>query len=97
MTGSSVNLPRSNSSYAVTQKQERIRTSQYAIMVYHQHARGFYLQYICYVWWTCFSTDSRHTYEYKLSSSRRLVPLFVGGILHTGASHVKRKEASPIH
>ena len=28
--------------------------------------------------WTCFSTDSRHTYEYKLcSSSRRLVPLFV--------------------
>ena len=31
-----------------------------------------------YVWWTCFSTDSPHTYGYKLcSSSRRLVPLFV--------------------
>ena len=28
--------------------------------------------------WTCFSTDSRHTYRYKLcTSSRRLVPLFV--------------------
>jgi hypothetical protein len=34
----------------------------------------------CYLWWTCFSTDSRHTYRYKLcSSSRRLVPLFVRG------------------
>ena len=34
---------------------------------------------ICYVWWTCFSTDSRHhNYGYKLCSySRRLVPLFV--------------------
>jgi len=33
---------------------------------------------ICYVWWTCFSTDSRHIYGYKLcSSSRRRVPLFV--------------------
>jgi hypothetical protein len=24
------------------------------------------LQHICYVWWMCFSTDSRHTYRYKL-------------------------------
>jgi hypothetical protein len=51
----------------------------------------------CYVWWTCFSTDSRHTYGCNLcSSSRRLVPLFVWGRLHTGASQEKRKEASPI-
>jgi len=42
-----------------------------------------------------FSTDSRHTYGYTLcSSSRRLVPLFVWGRLHTGASQEKRKEAS---
>jgi hypothetical protein len=34
---------------------------------------------------------------YKLwSSSRRLVPLFVWGRLHTGASQEKRKEANPI-
>jgi hypothetical protein len=26
------------------------------------------LQHICYVWWMCFSTDSRHTYRYKLWS-----------------------------
>ena len=58
-------------------------------------ARIFDWQHICYVWWTCFSTDSRHTYGYKLcSSSRRLVPLFVWGSLHTGASQEKRKESS---
>jgi len=28
--------------------------------------------------------------------SRRLVPLFVRGIYHTGASEEKRKETSPI-
>ena len=40
---------------------------------------------------TCFSTDSRHTYGYKLcSSSRRFVPFFVFGRLHTGASEEKR-------
>ena len=45
----------------------------------------------CYVWWTCFSTDSRHTYGCKLCSSfRRLVPLFVRGRLHTGDSQEKR-------
>ena len=32
---------------------------------------------------TCFSTDSRHTYEYKVSSSScRIVPIFVWGGLH---------------
>jgi hypothetical protein len=57
----------------------------------------FYWQHICYLWWTCFSTDSRHTYGYKLcSSSRRLVPLFVWGRLHTGASQEKLEETSPI-
>ena len=40
---------------------------------------------ICYIWWTCFSTDSRHTYGHKLcSSSRRLIPLFVWSRLYTG-------------
>ena len=34
------------------------------------------------------------TYRYQLSSSRRLVPLFVWGRLHTEASQEKRKEAS---
>jgi len=23
----------------------------------------FYWQYICWVWWTCISTDSRHSYN----------------------------------
>ena len=36
--------------------------------------------------WACFSTDSRHTYGYKLCSSSRLLdPLFIWGRLHTGA------------
>ena len=48
--------------------------------------------HICYVWWTCFSTDCRNTYGFKLdSSSRRLVPLFVQDNLHTGASQEKQK------
>ena len=39
----------------------------------------------------------QHTYGYNLcSSSRRLVPLFVSGILHTGASQEKLKKISPI-
>ena len=50
---------------------------------YLQYARVFDWQHIWYVWWTCFSTDSRHTYGYKLcSSSRRFVLLFVWGRLH---------------
>jgi hypothetical protein len=37
-----------------------------------------------------FSTDSQHTYGHQLcSSSRRLVPLFVWGRLHTRASQEK--------
>jgi hypothetical protein len=53
-------------------------------------------QHICYAWWMCFSTDSRHTSGCKLcSSSHRLVPLFVWGRLHIGASQEKRKEAGP--
>jgi hypothetical protein len=64
---------------------------------YYQHARVFYWQHTCDVWWTYFSTDSRHTYGYKwCSSSRRLVPVFVWGKLHTGTSQEKRKETSPI-
>ena len=60
------------------------------------HARVYDWQHICYLWRTWFSTDNRQTYGYKLcSSSRRLVPLFVRGWLHTGASQEKRKEASP--
>jgi hypothetical protein len=40
-----------------------------------------------------FSTDSRHTNGYKLCfSSRRLVPLFVRGRLHTGASQEKEEK-----
>ena len=27
---------------------------------YHQHARVFDWQHICYVWWTCFPKESRH-------------------------------------
>lgn len=42
-------------------------------------------KHICYVWLMCFSTDSMHSYGYKLwSSSRRRVPSFVWGILHIG-------------
>ena len=51
---------------------------------------------MCYLWWTCFSTDSRHTYGYKqCSSSLRFVSLFVCCRLHTGSFQEKRKEASP--
>jgi hypothetical protein len=44
------------------------------------------------LWWTCFATDSRYTYGYKLcSSSRRLVRLFVWDRLHTGHQQVQHK------
>ena len=61
---------------------------------YHQNARVFDWQHICYVWLTCFSTDSLHIYGYKLwSSSRGIMSLFVQGRrLNTGASQEKRKE-----
>jgi len=59
----------------------------------HQHARFFDWQHICFVWWTCFSTVSRHTYRYKLCfSSRRLVSLFVWDRLHTRASKKNEKK-----
>ena len=63
---------------------------------YHQHARVFdwqHIGYLCYLWWTCFSTDSLHTYGCKLcSTSRRLVPLFVWSRLHTGALKKNEKK-----
>ena len=63
---------------------------------YNQHARIFYWQHICYVWWTCFSTDSRNTYGYKLcSSSRRLVSYsyetdFIQGLLKKNEKKIAR-------
>jgi hypothetical protein len=54
---------------------------------YHQHARVVDWKHICYLCWTCFSTDIWHIHVYKIcSSSGRRVPLFVWGRLHTGAS-----------
>ena len=44
---------------------------------YLQHARVFDWQHICYVWWTCFATDSRHTYGYKLCCAPLLADLFL--------------------
>jgi hypothetical protein len=41
-----------------------------------QHAQVFDGQHICYLWWKCFSTDSRHSYGYKLCSSSRLLVSF---------------------
>ena len=65
-----------NRSYFV-KKNTLILPKKFSKNLYHQHARVFYGQHICYLWWMCFSTDSRHTYGYKMcSSSRRLVPLF---------------------
>ena len=44
-------------------------------------------KHTCYIWLTCFSTDSMYSYEYKLCShSRWIVPSFVWGIHHIGAS-----------
>ena len=63
------------------------------VLKYHQNVRVF----DCYVWWTCFSTDSRHPYGYQpCSSSCRPVSLFAQGRFHTGVSQEKRKEASTI-
>ena len=45
-----------------------------------------------YVWWACFATDSQHYYGFQMcSSSRRILPLFVQGKLHTGASQEKTR------
>ena len=41
----------------------------------------FYLQHICYVWWTCFSTDSRHTNGYNCS------PLIADLFLYSYEAH----------
>jgi hypothetical protein len=72
-------------SYFVQKKNHSDSTKKVLWNWYHQH--------ICFLWGTCFSTNSRHTYGYKLcSSSLRLVPLFVWGRLHTEAW----KETSPI-
>jgi hypothetical protein len=44
-------------------------------------------KHTCYIWLTCFSTDSMYSYEYKLCShSRWIFPSFVWGIHHIGAS-----------
>ena len=48
--------------------------------------------YVCYVRWTCFSTDSRYTQPVLLFC--RLGPLFVRGRLYTEVSQEERKEAS---
>jgi hypothetical protein len=40
---------------------------------YHQHARVFDWQHICYAWWTCFSTDSRHTHVILFSPSSSII------------------------
>jgi hypothetical protein len=52
---------------------------------YRQHARVFLIVNIFVLFgWRVFQHDSRHTYGYKLcSSSRRFVPIFVWGSLHT--------------
>ena len=43
---------------------------------YNHNAWVIYWQHICYVWWMCFSTDSRNSYRYQLCTSLRLlVPL----------------------
>jgi hypothetical protein len=64
---------------------------------YHQYVRVFDWQHICYVWSTCFSTDSRHTYGHKLcSSSHRLVPWFAWGRLHKGTRKTKRSYPDPL-
>ena len=54
--------------------------------MHYQHARVFDWQHVCYVWWTCFSTESLHTYGYKLCSSSR----------RQGFTHKKGKETRPI-
>jgi len=56
----------------------------------------FVWQHICYGWWTCFSTYSRHSYGYQLCTpSRQRVPLFIRGSLHmcTRSSQENWKEA----
>ena len=52
-------------------------------------------QHICYVWWTCFSTDTTHIGT-NCSSSRQRIPIFAWGRFHTGSSQEKRTEACPI-
>ena len=76
-------------------KKKQLRFYQNILWIWHhQHVRVFDWQYICYLRWAYFSTDSGHTYGYKLcTSSRRLVPLFVWDRFHTGASQEKRKKS----
>ena len=49
---------------------------------------SFDWQLTCSVWWTCFQQNMGT----NCSSSRRLVPLFIWGRLHTGASQEKQKK-----
>ena len=58
---------------------------------YHQYSGVFYWQHICYFWWTCFQTYIRHAYWYTLwFFSRRLVPLFVQGLLKKNEKKLSR-------
>jgi hypothetical protein len=46
--------------------------------VTHIKCLAFDWQYMCYIWWTCFLTNSSHTHVYQLSSSScQLVSLVV--------------------
>ena len=64
---------------------------------WYQHARVFDWQHICYVWWMCFSTVGIPMgTNCAQDSSRRLVPLFVWGRLHTGGFSRKVKRTKSI-
>ena len=62
---------------------------------YHQHARVFDWQHICYVWWTCFSMrQSSYLSEKLWSSYRRRLLLFACGRIHTEDSKEKQRKLS---
>ena len=87
-------------SYVVKKK----RFYQSVLWNWYRYVNRMYeWQHMLYAWWVYFSTDSRHSSAYQLcSSSRQLLPLFVWGRLHTGASqkHEKKLDRSfyfPFH
>jgi hypothetical protein len=72
-------------------KKETIKKNTHSKKMFSENVWVFDWQHICYVWWTCLSTESRHSCTHLLwPSSRQRVPLFVLNRLHTYASEEKQ-------
>jgi hypothetical protein len=84
-----------SASYSRGRQERDNRTSFLCQWNLQELAPDFDWQHICYVWWTCFSTDSRHTYGYKLCSSSSYASA-AGMLLHINGKFTMGKLKSSL-